>query len=257
MRICMLFEGSYPDVTGGVSTWAQILIENISEHDFKIYAIGADNRQKGNFKYNLPGNVKEVQEVFLDTIIKGKGRYGNRYRLHQGVRDSLKALIAGRAVEWEPVFEMVKNKGIRNSLDFFMSIDFFDILREAYSQDFADVPFTDFFWTVRSMLLPLFYLMQQPVPEAGLYHSASNGYTGFVGALAKYIYKRPFILTEHGIYSREREEEIIKRIARVPLGRLGKPEDIAGIALFLASEDSNYMTGRIMTVDGGELISRP
>ncbi len=53
------------------------------------------------------------------------------------------------------------------------------------------------------------------------------------------------------------EEEIKKRIARVPLGRLGKPEDIAGIALFLASEDSNYMTGRIMIVDGGELISRP
>jgi len=210
MRICMLFEGSYPHVTGGVSTWAQILIDNISDRDFIIYAIGADNRQKGNFKYSLPGNVKEVQEVFLDTIIKGKGRYGNRYRLHQGVRDSLKALIAGRAVEWEPVFEMVKNKRIGNSLDFFMSIDFFDILREAYSQDYADIPFTDFFWTVRSMLLPLFYLMQQPVPEAGLYHSASNGYTGFVGALAKYIYKRPFILTEHGIYSREREEEIIK-----------------------------------------------
>jgi NAD(P)-dependent dehydrogenase (short-subunit alcohol dehydrogenase family) len=36
-----------------------------------------------------------------------------------------------------------------------------------------------------------------------------------------------------------------------PAGRLGTPEDLAGIALFLASEDSNYCIGGIFTVDGG------
>lgn len=210
MNICMLFEGSYPHVTGGVSTWAQLLMENINTRNFTLYTIGADNRLRGKFKYDLPANVIDVREVFLDTIIKGRGSYGSRYRLSTEIRNSLKGLMAGRDMEWEPIFEMVKNRRIKNSLDFFMSIDFFDILRDTYSENYANVPFTDFFWTIRSMLLPLFYLMQQPVPEAGLYHSASNGYTGFVGALAKHIYKKPFILTEHGIYSREREEEIIK-----------------------------------------------
>jgi len=206
----MLFEGSYPHVTGGVSTWAQMLIKNIDSHKFIIYAISANNKLQGKFKYDLPANTLQVQEVFLDSIIEGKGKYGSRYRLAPDTRNSLKGLMAGRDMDWKPLLEMVKNKQIKNSLDFFMSVDFFDILRDAYSENYPNVPFTDFFWTIRSMLLPLFYLMQQPVPEADLYHSASNGYTGFVGALAKYIYRKPFLLTEHGIYSREREEEIIK-----------------------------------------------
>jgi len=210
MKICMLFEGSYPHVTGGVSTWAQMLVKNISGHEFMLYTIGADNKLLGKFKYDLPPNILSVQELFLDKILEGKGVYGRRYKLSTDIRKSLKELMAGKDIDWEPIFYMVKNKKITNSLDFFMSVDFFDILREAYSEGFSTVPFTDFFWTIRSMLLPLFYLIQQPVPEAELYHSASNGYTGFVGALAKYIYKKPFLLTEHGIYSREREEEIIK-----------------------------------------------
>lgn len=210
MKICMLFEGSYPHITGGVSTWAQMLVKNISGHKFILYTIGADSKLHGKFKYDLPSNVLSVQEVFFDDIIKGKGVYGRRYRLSGSTRKSLTELVAGKDIDWEPIFYMVKNRKINNSLDFFMSIDFFDIIREAYSERFSTVPFTDFFWTIRSMLLPLFYLIEQPVPRAELYHSASNGYTGFVGALAKYMYKKPFLLTEHGIYSREREEEIIK-----------------------------------------------
>jgi 3-oxoacyl-[acyl-carrier protein] reductase len=37
----------------------------------------------------------------------------------------------------------------------------------------------------------------------------------------------------------------------IPMRRLGKPEDIARVAVFLASEDSGYMTGQVLTVDGG------
>ncbi|MGD0498101.1 MAG: glucose 1-dehydrogenase [Bryobacteraceae bacterium] len=40
--------------------------------------------------------------------------------------------------------------------------------------------------------------------------------------------------------------------AMAPLGRLGSPDDLAGIALFLASEDSAYCTGAVFAVDGGQ-----
>jgi len=47
------------------------------------------------------------------------------------------------------------------------------------------------------------------------------------------------------------EEGKQARLNRIPLGRLGKPEEIAKAALFLASEDSDFMAGHVLTVDGG------
>jgi 2-deoxy-D-gluconate 3-dehydrogenase len=44
-------------------------------------------------------------------------------------------------------------------------------------------------------------------------------------------------------------------IARTPLGRWGEPEDFAGIAVFLASAASDFVTGGAFVVDGGYLVS--
>ena len=41
----------------------------------------------------------------------------------------------------------------------------------------------------------------------------------------------------------------------VPLGRIGKPEDIAGVAMFLASEQAGYLTGQTIIVDGGLTVA--
>jgi 2-deoxy-D-gluconate 3-dehydrogenase len=42
-------------------------------------------------------------------------------------------------------------------------------------------------------------------------------------------------------------------LARIPAGRWGKPEDMAGAAVFLASQASNYVHGATIVVDGGRL----
>jgi NAD(P)-dependent dehydrogenase (short-subunit alcohol dehydrogenase family) len=44
-------------------------------------------------------------------------------------------------------------------------------------------------------------------------------------------------------------------LAAIPLHRYGKPEDIAGLAVFLASRAASFMTGNIIPLDGGSLIS--
>jgi glucose 1-dehydrogenase len=43
-------------------------------------------------------------------------------------------------------------------------------------------------------------------------------------------------------------------LSRTPLGRLGEPSEVAGVAAFLASQDARYMTGQTVYVDGGRLV---
>jgi len=43
-------------------------------------------------------------------------------------------------------------------------------------------------------------------------------------------------------------------VSRVPLGRMGEPEDVAGLVAFLAGEESSYITGQVIRVDGGLVL---
>ncbi len=50
---------------------------------------------------------------------------------------------------------------------------------------------------------------------------------------------------------RERRLDLSAMERRTPMGRLGRPEDIAGAVMFLASEEAAYITGQVLGVDGG------
>lgn len=50
------------------------------------------------------------------------------------------------------------------------------------------------------------------------------------------------------------EEKFAQKINDVPFGRLAEPEEVANLCLFLASDQSSYMTGQIIGIDGGAII---
>lgn len=60
-----------------------------------------------------------------------------------------------------------------------------------------------------------------------------------------------YIATDNTTALRNNEERNNAILSRIPAGRWGTPDDIAGAALFLASAASNYIDGTIITVDGG------
>lgn len=49
MRICLILEGCYPYIFGGVSTWMHQYINEMKEHEFVLWVIGANAKDKGKF----------------------------------------------------------------------------------------------------------------------------------------------------------------------------------------------------------------
>lgn len=52
-------------------------------------------------------------------------------------------------------------------------------------------------------------------------------------------------------HSDTKEQTIVDLHARQPIGRMGRPDEIAGLAVYLASDESGFVTGSAMTIDGG------
>lgn len=210
MRICVICEGCYPFVAGGVSSWLQSLMTAMPEHTFTIWAIGAQEKQKGHFAYQLPKNVDGIRDVYLDAVLNERTSSRRRSRrLDDSQKEAIRALLNCAAPDWKVIFRLFGQSRVRN-IEFLLSDDFLTLLEEVCAKDFPFVGFTDYFWTIRSMFLPLLYLMGEEPPEADLYYSVSAGYAGVLGSMASVRTHKPFLLTEHGIYTREREEEILR-----------------------------------------------
>ncbi len=54
---------------------------------------------------------------------------------------------------------------------------------------------------------------------------------------------------------REREPALVRQVGKLPLGRVGTPEDVAKAVLYLASDDAAYVTGQMLIVDGGSVAT--
>jgi len=57
--------------------------------------------------------------------------------------------------------------------------------------------------------------------------------------------------TDTPIIDQQPPDAIARIVSTIPMGRMGKPEEIAKAALFLASDDSSFVTGIELFVDGG------
>lgn len=66
MKVCIVAEGCYPYVVGGVSGWINSLIKSFPNVEFILLAIVANRSFRGKFVYELPENLTQVYEVYLE-----------------------------------------------------------------------------------------------------------------------------------------------------------------------------------------------
>ena len=209
MRICLVLEGSYPYVHGGVSTWMHQYITEMKEHEFIIWVIGANEEKKGKFVYEFPENVVEVHEVFLDSLDGFETTDTSLEELTGEEYEALKQLVFCANPDWSLIFDMLQDGKIQRD-NFLASEEFFSMIQELCEEKYASQPMSDVFHTIRSMFFPLLNLLSSSIPSADAYHAISTGYGGILATLASTRTRKPLLLTEHGIYTREREEEIIR-----------------------------------------------
>ena len=205
MRVCLVLEGSYPYVYGGVSTWMHGCIRAMPEHEFVLWVIGAKAAHRGKFVYELPANVAEVHEVFLDDALRLRGGAPPVHFTPEECA-ALRELVRLGAPDWEVLFRLFHEKRA-HPLAVLQSREFMALFTKLCEEEYPYTAFADAFHTVRSMLLPVLWLMTGEVPEADCYHAICTGYGGLLACLGGSVHHRPVLLTEHGIYTREREEE--------------------------------------------------
>lgn len=211
MKICLVAEGCYPYVVGGVSSWIHSIIKSFPNIEFIILAIVANREQRGKFVYELPENVTEVYEAYLDDVDWDRRQKKNKKRIQLEKRqyEALRSIILNQEVDWDTLFDMFQSEKLSID-DLLMGPDFLGVVREAYNMKYSQMVFSDFLWTVRSIYLPLFLILKTQIPYADVYHCVATGYAGVLGSMAKHIYGCGLMISEHGIYTREREEELLK-----------------------------------------------
>ena len=204
MRVCFILEGCYPYIRGGVSAWAHEYMTSNPQIEFVLWTIHAARKYTGEPLYKLPENVVECREIYLEDALKSGGRGSSKN--YGAYIDSLKMILGKDGADFGSLLE---NCSGEISADNFVESEEFYAFARKFSLE-TGTGLSDAYHGLKSIFMPLLFMLGQDVPRADLYHSAVAGYGGILGALAKHKTGRPFVLTEHGIYPREREEELIQ-----------------------------------------------
>ncbi len=210
--VTLILEGTYPYVAGGVSTWVHQIIGAYPDRQFSLLHIGPHPGAYTKPLFTMPSNVAELHEVHC----RGAEQVGRRVnpRLERSRRGAPSRVLAAiRRLHLTDVVDdsMIADlaAGDLTMSEFLHGEETFELLRgELYEKHSPGAPFMDFFWHFRSMHIPLLRLLAGGCPKANIYHAVSTGYAGVVGAVESYKTGKPLVVTEHGIYAREREMEL-------------------------------------------------
>lgn len=215
--IGLLLEGTYPFVAGGVSSWVHQILRAFPEYRFALAFLGSTPADYGEMKYRLPDNVVHLEAHYIHSSI-GKPpvraqagdpkAYDLVRRLHEYFRDPRQH---AEAVLGESLAAL-SSQGTLSDASFLYSRASWEYTIQQYRSRSRDPSFIDYFWTVRTMHQPLWMLARvaESFPTVKAYHSVSTGYAGFLAALLRARTGRPLILSEHGIYTKERKIDLFQ-----------------------------------------------
>ncbi|HEY9724777.1 MAG TPA: GT4 family glycosyltransferase PelF [Oscillatoriaceae cyanobacterium] len=205
--VCLVVEGAYPYITGGVANWTHQLVTGLPEVRFALCVIMPDASFAREERYVVPKNVVVRQNVYLFDEMKA----APVKNLPAEVLEPLHRFHGEPAASRCPFFgriDYLLQTARQTAFSLLSARSSWDFLVRMYGERGRQVSFLDYYWSWRSTHGPVFRLLDVPLPKAKVYHPLSTGYAGCLAAIAKNRLGAGMLLTEHGIYTRERAIEI-------------------------------------------------
>jgi polysaccharide biosynthesis protein PelF len=233
MHVLLINEGTYPFHWGGVSTWCHLLIRDLPDVEFTLFSLVADPRYEPQF--TLPDNVVDFRAIPLWGICEMLEIREDLTlaALNQRRRQTSGAVVASK---FTPIFrEFLRElytsdtnpellgRLIHQMYRFFQDYDFDTAMRSQETWDcfvaaarelfpetasrhgYPDATFE--LWDVTQGLQWLYHWLFPlacPLPRTDIVHASTVGICTMIAVVAKLEYGTPYMLSEHGIYLRER-----------------------------------------------------
>jgi glycosyltransferase involved in cell wall biosynthesis len=205
--VCLIVEGGYPYVLGGVGSWLDALVRASPDFTFHVISISISSQPKQH-KYKIADNVLGLTDILLDVCPTGRAATAKEQRLVSHGVGLLQAVLGGQpGSSFEELVDLVRDSrfGEAALLD---SRPGWLAMERVYRELLATGPLIDFFWSWRFLARSVLSIISTPLPKARVFHAVATGYAGLVGAYARHVTGRPYVLTEHGIYTNERRIEL-------------------------------------------------
>ena len=216
--VCMLLEGTFPYVPGGVSSWVHQAIVGMPDLTFSLFFIGSEGDQYDGYAYEIPPNVIKIEECHIFDkfreleLDEGRAKKNVRAEFHKLFQSFF--LSPGHDVAIKRFFEIVdlleQHYEDYTFADVYKDSDAWNVLVEICSHYFPNESFVDLYYSSQFIVAPLWKLLKAipNVPKAKCYYTLCTGYAGMVGACVSRRTGSPLILSEHGVYVKERIADI-------------------------------------------------
>jgi len=242
----MRFEGRVALITGGIRGIGSAIGKRFLQEGAQVVVTYCqDKDQARKFQDELGGAEAQVHQADASDF------------------DQMKALFYQILQQFGRLDILVNNAGIRrDNLVMFMSeTEWHDVLRINLQGTFICSKLA-----LKPMIAQRWGRMINIVSPSGImgregqanYAAAKGGVASFTKSLAREVGKIGITVNavSPGVIdtdmTRSLAEKTLAELKQaIPLGHFGQPEDVSGTVLFLASEEASYITGQVISVDGG------
>ncbi len=209
-RVTLLTEGTYPHSHGGVSVWCDQLVTGMPDLDFEVLAVTGTGREP--LVWDLPAHVGRVVSLPMwGPAPEGRAPRGRAaHRLAAAYERFVTALLDPAAEDgFAPALYRLAGAAADGGLSPFLRGErALDILTAVWSRPGLPVrearPTLHDAVTATALLEHALRPLAAPGPEFGVAHAVSGGVAVLPGLAALERHGVPLLLTEHGVYLRER-----------------------------------------------------